>query len=305
VARAIRRAKTDLNDPNKPIGSFLFLGPTGVGKTHLAKMLAEQIFGNRDAIVQVDMSEYMEKHSVSRVVGSPPGYVGHDEGGQLTEKIRRKPYSVILFDEIEKAHPDVLQILLQILEDGHITDSQGRKVSFKNTILIMTSNVGAEILQKDVALGFGVGHDAAGDFERIKNAMTDEARKAFKPEFLNRLTATVVFRQLDHDALRRIVDIELGKVIGRAAGKGIVLQVTDEAREFLVKKGYDKKFGARPLNRAIETHVEDRLADKFLCGDAGAGDTVVVDHANDGDELSVKKDGGKAKISAKKSTKAH
>ncbi|MDR1413555.1 MAG: ATP-dependent Clp protease ATP-binding subunit, partial [Puniceicoccales bacterium] len=266
ISRAIRRSRLDLNDPNKPIGTFLFLGPTGVGKTHLAKMLAEQIFGNRDAIVQVDMSEYMEKHSVSRMVGSPPGYIGHDDGGQLTEKIRRKPYSIVLFDEVEKAHPDVLQILLQVFEDGHMTDSQGRKVDFKNTILIMTSNVGAEILQRDTALGFGVGQNAEQDFERAKASIMEETKKVFKPEFINRLTEVIVFKQLDHDSLRKIVSIELDRVSKRASDKGFAIKFTEKAMEFLVKKGYDKKFGARPLRRAIEKNVEDVLADKLLNG---------------------------------------
>jgi ATP-dependent Clp protease ATP-binding subunit ClpC len=286
VAQAIRRSRTDLNDPSKPIGAFLFLGPTGVGKTYLAKMLAEQIFGNKEAIIQVDMSEYMEKHSVSRIVGSPPGYVGHDEGGQLTEKVRRKPYAVILFDEVEKAHPDVLQILLQVLEDGHMTDSQGRKVDFKNTILILTSNVGAEILQKDTTLGFGLSQGEAQEFERIKSSIIDEAKKAFRPEFINRLTDTIVFKQLDHDALRKIVDIELSKVSQRAAGKGIILRFADSAKEFLVKKGYDKKFGARPLNRAIEKNIEGPLADRLLCGEIRESTEIEIFHGNDAEDLS-------------------
>ncbi|MDR1891353.1 MAG: ATP-dependent Clp protease ATP-binding subunit [Puniceicoccales bacterium] len=287
IARAIRRSRTDLNDPNKPIGSFLFLGPTGVGKTYLAKMLAEQIFGNRDAIIQVDMSEYMEKHSISRMVGSPPGYVGHDDGGQLTEKIRRKPYSVILFDEVEKAHPDVLQILLQVLEDGHMTDSQGRKVDFKNTLLIMTSNVGAEILQRDTSLGFVADQDASQSFERIKTSIIDEAKKAFKPEFINRLTDMVVFKQLDHDALQKIVNIELDKVGKRAAEKGVTLVFSDDAKNFLVKNGYDKKFGARPLRRAIEKNVEDPLADKWLSGEISTGAKIIVSHEKDSEKLSL------------------
>jgi ATP-dependent Clp protease ATP-binding subunit ClpC len=295
VVRAIRRSRTDLNDPNKPIGSFLFLGPTGVGKTYLAKMLAEQIFGSKDAIIQIDMSEYMEKHSISRMVGSPPGYVGHEEGGQLTEKIRRRPYSVVLFDEIEKAHQDVSQILLQVLEDGHMTDGQGRKVDFKNTILIMTSNVGAEILQRDVSLGFGAGQDAAQDFERIKDTIIDEAKKTFKPEFINRLTDVMVFKQLDHDALRMIVNIELERVNKRAAEKGIHLNISDSAKEFLVQKGYDKKFGARPLNRAIEKNIEDPLADKFLHGDIAENATVHISHEGDATVLSLSVVGNRKK----------
>ncbi|MDR3274343.1 MAG: ATP-dependent Clp protease ATP-binding subunit [Puniceicoccales bacterium] len=264
ISRAIRRSRADLKDPNKPIGSFMFLGPTGVGKTHLAKMLAEQIFGNRDAIVQIDMSEYMEKHTVSRIVGSPPGYIGHDEGGQLTEIVRRKPYAIVLFDEIEKAHPDVVQILLQVLEDGCLTDSLGRKVDFKNTIIIMTSNVGAEIMQKDVLLGFGGGDNWKKNFDKIKEQIIDEAKKAFKPEFINRLTEMIVFKQLDHGALKKIVDIEVKKIAKRVADRGVTLKFTDKAKEFLIKEGYDKKFGARPLRRAIEKHVEDPLADSIL-----------------------------------------
>jgi ATP-dependent Clp protease ATP-binding subunit ClpC len=286
VASAIRRSRTDLNDPNRPIGSFLFLGPTGVGKTHLAKMLAEQIFGNRDAVIQVDMSEYMEKHSVARMVGAPPGYIGHDDGGQLTENIRRKPYSVVLFDEIEKAHPDVLQILLQVLEDGHMTDSQGRKVDFKNTIVVMTSNIGAALLQKDVSFGFGAGQNAKMDFEKIKSTIMDEAKKEFKPEFLNRLTDMVVFGQLDGEALKAIVEIELAKVIGRVGAKGIRIEFDDSAKEFLVKNGYDKKLGARPLNRAIEKNVENSLADKFLQGEITNGDNVRVFYEAGSENLS-------------------
>lgn len=262
LACAIRRARVDLKDPNKPTGSFMFLGPTGVGKTHLAKMLAEQLFGNKDALVKIDMSEYMEKHTVSRIVGSPPGYIGHDEGGQLTELVRRKPYSVVLFDEIEKAHPDVIQILLQVLEDGCLTDSFGRKVDFKNTILIMTSNIGAEIMQRDVTLGFCNSPDE--NFAKIKEQIIEEAKRTFKPEFVNRLTDLLVFKQLDHDALKKIVDIELKKVASRANERGIVLKFSAKAKEFLIKKGYDKKFGARPLNRAIEKYVEDPLADGIL-----------------------------------------
>ena len=293
ISKAICRSRTDFNDPNKPIGSFLFLGPTGVGKTYLAKMLAEQMFGSKDAVIQVDMSEYMEKHSVSRMVGSPPGYVGHEEGGQLTEKIRRRPYSVILFDEVEKAHPDVLQILLQVLEDGHMTDGQGRKVDFKNTILILTSNVGAELLQRDSSLGFNVSKGANDDFDRVKSSIMEEAKKAFRPEFLNRLTDIIVFKQLDHDALMRIVDVELTKVIERVAKKNMKLVFDESAKLFLVEKGYDKKLGARPLNRAIEKYVEDQLSDKLLKGDLFEGCTIIISH-NTGDttlSLSVLGDG--------------
>jgi len=266
VAKALRRSRADLKDPKRPIGSFMFLGPTGVGKTHLAKVLSERIFGDQESLIQIDMSEYMEKHAVSRMIGSPPGYVGHDEGGQLTEAIRRKPYSVILFDEIEKAHPDVAQILLQILEDGRLTDSLGRKVDFRNTILIMTSNVGAEILQRNTSLGFSVG-DSEQDFEKIRDKIMDEAKKVFKPEFLNRLTEIVIFRQLLREHMTAIVDLELEKVSARLIERKLKLDVSTEAKEFLIEHGYDNKLGARPLRRAVEKYLEDNLAEALLSGE--------------------------------------
>jgi len=275
VAKALRRSRADLKDPKRPIGSFMFLGPTGVGKSHLAKVLAERIFGEQDALIQIDMSEYMEKHAVSRMIGSPPGYVGHDEGGQLTEAIRRKPYSVILFDEIEKAHPDVAQILLQILEDGRLTDSLGRKVDFRNTILIMTSNVGAEILQRNTSLGFSVS-DAEQDFEKVKGKIMDEAKKVFKPEFLNRLTEIVIFRQLLKEHMGSIVDLELEKVSQRLKERKLKLEVSDEAKEFLIEHGYDKKLGARPLRRAVEKYLEDNLAEALLSGNIRKGKQIEV-----------------------------
>ena len=265
VAKALRRSRADLKDPRRPIGSFMFLGPTGVGKTHLAKVLAERIFGDQDSLIQVDMSEYMEKHAVSRMIGSPPGYVGHEEGGQLTEAIRRKPYSVILFDEIEKAHPDVAQILLQILEDGRLTDSLGRKVDFRNTILIMTSNVGAHILQKNSSLGFSAGN-ADDDFDKTKDKIMDEAKKSFKPEFLNRLTEIVIFRPLAKKSMSAIVDLELKKVTDRLKEKKLKLDICDNVKEFLIEKGYDDKLGARPLRRAVEKYLEDSLAEEVLSG---------------------------------------
>ena len=246
IAKALRRSLcADLKDPKRPIGSFMFLGPTGVGKTHLAKVLAERIFGDQDSLIQIDMSEYMEKHAVSRMIGSPPGYVGYEEGGQLTEAIRRKPYAVILFDEIEKAHPDVAQILLQILEDGRLTDSLGRKVDFRNTILIMTSNIGAHILQKNTSMGFSIG-DADQDFENTKDKILDEAKKSFKPEFLNRLTELVIFRPLAKDSMHAIVELELDKVSERLKEKKLKLSVSDEAKQFLIEKGYDEKFEPDP-----------------------------------------------------------
>ena len=265
VSKALRRSRADLKDPKRPIGSFMFLGPTGVGKTHLAKVLAERIFGDQDSLIQIDMSEYMEKHAVSRMIGSPPGYVGHEEGGQLTEAIRRKPYAVILFDEIEKAHPDVAQILLQILEDGRLTDSLGRKVDFRNTILIMTSNVGAHILQRNSSLGFSAGN-ADDDFDKIKDKIMDEAKKSFKPEFLNRLTEMVIFRPLVKESMRAIVDLELKKVTDRLKEKKLKLQISDKVKEFLIEKGYDNKLGARPLRRAVEKYLEDSLAEEVLSG---------------------------------------
>jgi ATP-dependent Clp protease ATP-binding subunit ClpC len=264
VSKALRRSRADLKDPKRPIGSFMFLGPTGVGKTHLAKVLAERIFGDQDSLIQIDMSEYMEKHAVSRMIGSPPGYVGHEEGGQLTEAIRRKPYAVILFDEIEKAHPDVAQILLQILEDGRLTDSLGRKVDFRNTILIMTSNVGAHILQRNSSLGFSAGN--ADDFDKTKDKIMDEAKKTFKPEFLNRLTEIVIFRPLVKESMRAIVDLELKKVSDRLKEKKLKLKISDEVKEFLIEKGYDSKLGARPLRRAVEKYLEDTLAEEVLSG---------------------------------------
>ena len=264
VSKALRRSRADLKDPKRPIGSFMFLGPTGVGKTHLAKVLAERIFGDQDSLIQIDMSEYMEKHAVSRMIGSPPGYVGHEEGGQLTEAIRRKPYAVILFDEIEKAHPDVAQILLQILEDGRLTDSLGRKVDFRNTILIMTSNVGAHILQRNSSLGFSAGN--ADDFDKTKDKIMDEAKKTFKPEFLNRLTEIVIFRPLAKESMRAIVDLELKKVTDRLKEKKLKLKISDEVKEFLIEKGYDSKLGARPLRRAVEKYLEDSLAEEVLSG---------------------------------------
>ncbi|MEL0098572.1 MAG: ATP-dependent Clp protease ATP-binding subunit, partial [Opitutae bacterium] len=281
VAKALRRSRADLKDPKRPIGSFMFLGPTGVGKTHLAKVLSERIFGDQESLIQIDMSEYMEKHAVSRMIGSPPGYVGHDEGGQLTEAIRRKPYSVILFDEIEKAHPDVAQILLQILEDGRLTDSLGRKVDFRNTILIMTSNVGAEILQRNTSLGFSIG-DAEQDFEKTKDKIMDEAKKVFKPEFLNRLTEIVIFRQLLKEQMGAIVDLELEKVSERLKERKLKLEVSEEAKNFLIEHGYDNKLGARPLRRAVEKYLEDNLAEALLSGDLRKSVPIkVLTHENE------------------------
>lgn len=264
IAKALRRARADLKDPRRPTGSFLFLGPTGVGKTLLAKSLAEQMFGNQDSLIQIDMSEYMEKFSVSRLIGSPPGYVGHEEGGQLTEAVRRRPYSLVLFDEIEKAHPDVIQLLLQVLEDGRLTDSLGRTVDFRNTILIMTSNIGAESLQKNTSMGFDAGLDADSDFERIKDKMNEAAKKFFKPEFLNRINDIIIFRPLQKTDMMKIVEVELDKLQSRLRHRELVIEVSDSAKEFLINKGWDPKYGARPLRRAVERYLEDPLSEAIL-----------------------------------------
>lgn len=269
VARALRRSRASLKDPKRPIGSFLFLGPTGVGKTYLAKILAEQMFGNQDALIQIDMSEYMEKFSISRLIGSPPGYIGHEDGGQLTERVRRNPYSVILFDEIEKAHPDVAQILLQVLEDGRLTDSLGRTVDFRNTIIILTSNVGADILQKKSFMGFGVSEEQ--DFEKVKQRVFEEMKKSFRPEFLNRIGDIVLFRNLDKDSTRKIVRLEIKKLEDRLSDKGMGLVLDEDAVDFLISKGWDEKFGARPLKRAIERELEDPLAEEILKGGIAEG----------------------------------
>ncbi|MDR0647654.1 MAG: ATP-dependent Clp protease ATP-binding subunit [Puniceicoccales bacterium] len=276
VCRALKRSRVDMRDPIKPTGSFLFLGPTGVGKTHLVKVLAEQIFGDRNAVVQIDMSEYMEKHTVARLIGSPPGYVGYGEGGQLTEAIRRKPYSIILFDEIEKAHPDVTHILLQVLEEGKLTDSVGRTVDFRNTILVMTSNVGAEALQKTMGLGFNIPSKAIA-FEQLKEKVQEASKSAFKPEFLNRISDIVVFRPLEREHIQKIVEIEVKKIAGRLQEKGITLFLSTDAKQFLVEKGFDDKYGARPLKRAIERYVEDALADALLEHKVKLGQKVIFD----------------------------
>jgi ATP-dependent Clp protease ATP-binding subunit ClpC len=284
IAKALRRSRADLKDPRRPIGSFLFMGPTGVGKTHLAKTLAESIFGERDAIVQIDMSEYMEKFSVSRLIGSPPGYVGYEEGGQLTETVRRKPYCVVLFDEIEKAHPDVVQLLLQVLEEGRLTDSLGRTVDFRNTIIIMTSNVGAHILQKNQGLGFGI-DDVDDTFDTTKKRILEEAKRVFKPEFLNRINSLIVFRQLHRVNLRRIIDLEVDNVTKRLREKNLYLEVSNGAKDFLIDQGYDEKYGARPLRRSVEQNLEDPLAEELLRGDVKEGDPIIVDVNAEGTRL--------------------
>ena len=287
IARALRRSRADLKDPRRPIGSFLFVGPTGVGKTELAKQLAAVIFASQDAIIQFDMSEYMEKFSVSRLIGSPPGYVGYEEGGQLTEQVRRRPYAVILFDEVEKAHPDVVQLLLQILEDGRLTDSLGRTVDFRNTIIIMTSNVGAQQLQRQTTMGFAAGgKDDFHDLEKMREKVLEEAKKIFKPEFLNRISDIVFFRPLSKDDLLKIVDLEVAKVAKRIADKKIVLEFTPEAKVLLIEKGYDEKYGARPLRRAVEQYLEDPLAEAVLRGTVKDGEPILV--VREGDRLEFK-----------------
>jgi ATP-dependent Clp protease ATP-binding subunit ClpC len=263
VCRAIRRSRADIKDPNRPIGAFLFLGPTGVGKTHLARLLATHMFGGEDALIQVDMSEYMEKFAISRMTGSPPGYVGHEEGGQLTEQVRRRPYCVVLFDEVEKAHPDVMNLLLQILEEGRLTDSVGRKIDFRNTIIIMTSNLGADLIRKSTEVGFGAKENSL-DYKSMQEKIEGSVKKHFKPEFINRLDGLVIFNTLDKPAYRQVIDLEFNKLKKRLLKKKISLTLDDIARDFLVEKGYLPEMGARPLRRVIEQFLEDPLAEKTL-----------------------------------------
>ena len=277
ISKAIRRGRVGLKDPNRPIGSFLFLGPTGVGKTELSKALAETMFGTENSLIRVDMSEYMEKHTVSKLIGSPPGYVGYDEGGQLSEKVRRNPYSVVLFDEIEKAHPDVFNVLLQVLDDGHITDSTGRKVDFKNTIIIMTSNAGAENIVEPKNLGFNSGTTKEQDHERMKGKVMDEVKRMFRPEFLNRIDDIIVFHMLSKEQIGEIVDIMIANLNKRIMEQmKLSIELDDKAREWLANKGYDQKYGARPLRRTIQNEIEDTLAEKILDGEVGIGNRVKV-----------------------------
>lgn len=285
ISKALRRSRADLKDPKRPIGSFLFLGPTGVGKTYLARNLADFMFGDKEALIQIDMSEYMEKFTASRLIGSPPGYVGYEEGGQLSEAVRRRPYSVVLFDEIEKAHPDVMNLLLQILEDGTVTDSLGRKIDFRNTIIIMTSNVGASTIKRQTSLGFGAMNADESDFEGMKEKILEESKRYFKPEFLNRLDDLVVFHMLEKVDLNQIVELEVSKLLVRLKEKDIVMTLTPEATELLSEKGFDPNYGARPMRRAVERFLEDPLAEALLRGTVKTGDKVKVRRKEGSDEL--------------------
>jgi ATP-dependent Clp protease ATP-binding subunit ClpC len=285
IAKAIRRARAGLKDPKRPIGVFIFLGPTGVGKSLLAKVLAEFMFGNEDALLKLDMSEFMERHNVSRLVGAPPGYVGYEDGGQLTDTVRRKSYCAILLDEIEKAHPEVFNMLLQIFEDGYLTDAKGRKVDFRNTVIMMTSNLGAELIKRDTTLGFALKRDEVKTREeaygKMKEKVMAELQKAFKPEFLNRIDGTVVFHALTPEHLHGIVDLELKMVEKQLAEKGMTLEITTEAKNWLAVKGYSEAFGARPLRRLIQDTVEDKLSEAILSGRYSIGDVVLIDCEED------------------------
>jgi ATP-dependent Clp protease ATP-binding subunit ClpC len=297
VAKAVRRGRSGLKDPNRPMGSFIFIGPSGVGKTLLARALAEFMFGNVDALIQIDMSEYMEKHNVSRLVGAPPGYVGYEEGGQLTERIRRKPYAVLLLDEIEKAHSDVYNMLLQIMEEGRLTDSFGRHIDFRNVILIMTSNIGAELIKNQAGFGFGKRTEEA-NYEKMKEMLNKEIERHFRPEFLNRLDAQIVFKALTRHDLTTIVEYELNKVFKRLIEHGLHLDVNDAAKEFLIDKGYNPEFGARPLRRAIEHYIEDPLSESLLKGEFKGKNAIKITVL---DEEHLKFDGVKTakKVAAK------
>ena len=288
ITKAIKRNRVGIKNQNKPIGSFMFLGPTGVGKTHLAKMLAESIFGSPDVLIRVDMSEYMEKHTVSKLIGAPPGYVGYEEGGQLTEKIRRKPFSVILLDEVEKAHPDVFNVLLQVFDEGHLSDGLGRKVDFKNCLIIMTSNIGARKLQEfGTGVGFGTKSKEDSHDEITEGVIQDSLKKAFSPEFLNRIDDVIVFKSLDKENIKKIVNIPLFEVIERVKEMGYNLKIDDTLKEYLVEKGYDEKYGARPLNRAIQKYVEDPISEKVLEGELNIGDTIVISYNSKVEDVKI------------------
>ena len=285
ISKAVRRARAGLKDPKRPIGTFVFLGPTGVGKTELAKALAEFMFGSEDALVKLDMSEFMERHNIARLVGSPPGYIGYEEGGQLTEAVRRRPYSVILFDEVEKAHPEAFNMLLQIMEDGHLSDAKGKRVDFRNAILILTSNVGADLINREMSLGFNLSRDEAKseveNYEKMKDKVMTELKRTFRPEFLNRVDGTMVFHALNRDEIKQIVDLELDKVCDRLVEQQFTLEVTERVKNYLAGEGYDPHFGARPLRRVIQNKIEDVLSEGILAGDFQLGDTVLVDYLDD------------------------
>jgi ATP-dependent Clp protease ATP-binding subunit ClpC len=288
VVKAIRRNRAGLKDPNKPIGTFIFLGPTGVGKTHLAKVLARYLFDTEEALVRIDMSEYMEKFAVSRLIGAPPGYVGYEEGGQLTEKIRRRPYSIVLLDEIEKAHPDVFHLLLQVLDDGLLTDSFGRRVDFKNTIVIMTSNIGSRQL-KDFGQGVGFTTSArqASSAEHTRNVIENALKKAFAPEFLNRIDDVVIFNALEREDIHKIIDIELRELYNRVKSMGYTLEITPEAKDFVAEKGWDSQFGARPLKRSIQKYLEDALAEEIIKTKLKQNDLITVGYQKDSDQITI------------------
>ncbi|MFM7809456.1 MAG: ATP-dependent Clp protease ATP-binding subunit, partial [Planctomycetota bacterium] len=293
VARAIRKARSGLKDPKRPMGSFMFLGPTGVGKTLLAKALAEFMFGDAEAMITLDMSEYMEKHNVSRLIGAPPGYVGYEEGGQLTERIRRRPYAVVLLDEVEKGHPDIFNMLLQIMEEGRLTDSFGRHIDFRNCIVIMTSNLGADVIKGGSSFGFTKRAEVQ-DYEKIKKALTSEVEKFFRPEFINRLDDLIVFRPLVKDDLNTIIDFELAKLMKRLVEKGMAMEIDQKAKDFLIDKGYNPDFGARPLRRALSQYVEDPLAENLLTGAFATGDAIAVTREEGKEHLSFNKTGAPA-----------
>jgi ATP-dependent Clp protease ATP-binding subunit ClpC len=284
LSQAIRRTRAGLKDPKRPGGSFIFAGPSGVGKTELSRTLAEFLFGDEDSLIQLDMSEYMEKHTVSRLFGSPPGYVGYEEGGQLTEKVRRRPFSVVLFDEIEKAHGDIFNSLLQILEDGRLTDAQGRVVDFKNTVIIMTTNLGTKDISKGVTVGFGAASESKGSYDRMKAKVSEELKQHFRPEFLNRVDDTIVFHQLSEEEIFEIVDLMVNKVDERLRDRDMGIEIRPAAKALLSKKGYDPVLGARPLRRTIQREIEDHLSEKILFGELKAGQIVIVDTEGSGED---------------------
>jgi ATP-dependent Clp protease ATP-binding subunit ClpC len=294
ISRAVRRARAGLKDPRRPIGSFMFLGPTGVGKTELTKALAKFMFGSEDAAVQLDMSEFMERHTASRLVGAPPGYIGYEEAGQLTEALRRRPYSIVVFDEVEKAHPEVHNMLLQIMEEGHLSDAKGRKVDFRNAIIVMTSNIGADVIRKQSSLGFALKRDEVTEervsYEDMRKKLNESLKRAFRPEFINRLDATVIFRSLNKEDIQKIVRLELNKVAERLKEHDLVLTASPEALVALADQGYDAEFGARPLRRVIQQRVEDPLSDRLLSGEFHHGDSVQVTLIPDGEIMLERQD---------------